>query len=194
MCDTLEQAMSKVPSGIKFIVNFIDGLNGRVGKFVSWFALPMVFSIMYEVLMRNAFKAPSIWALDVAMGFYGVYFMLGSPYALITGNHIRTDFFYHAWSIRKKAIVDMINYLVFFIPTHLVFLDIATRYAYKSWMQNETSVTSPWMPIIWPIKLAIPICVLLTLLQGISEILKNYYRFKTGQNVMNTEELGEAKD
>lgn len=193
MCETVEQAMLQVPAGARNAVNFLDGLNKRVGKLVSWFALLMVFSIMYEVLMRNAFRAPSIWAMDVSMGLYGIYFMLGSPYCLLTGNHIRTDFFYHAWSVRKKAAVDLFNYIVFFIPTHIVFLYIATGYSYKSFLQNETSVTSPWMPIIWPIKMAIPICVLLTLLQGIGEILKNYYRFKTGQYVMNTDEQGEAK-
>lgn len=194
MCETVEQAMSQIPEGAKKTVALLDGISSGVGKLASWFVLPMVFSIMYEVLMRNAFTAPSIWALDVAMTFYGIYFMLGSPYCLLTGNHIRTDFFYHAWSVRKKAVVDIINYIVFLIPSHIVFLDIAWRYAYKSFMQNETSITSPWMPIIWPIKMAIPICVLLTLVQAVSEILKNYYRYKTGQYVMNTEQLGEAQD
>jgi len=108
--------------------------------------------------------------------------MLGSPYCLKTGNHIRTDFFYHNWSTKKKAVVDIFNYIVFFFPVHFVFFYIAWKYAYKSVLMNEVSVASPWMPIIWPVKMAIPVCVGLTLLQGVSEVLKNYYRYKAGED------------
>ena len=186
--------MARVAPGPKRIVAAVDRFNTGVGKLTSWLAIPMMLSVMYEVIMRNVFTAPSIWAMDMAMILYAIHFMLGSPYCLLTGNHIRTDFFYHSWSVRPKAAVDLANYIIFFFPAHLVFLYIATAYAWKSFIQNEVSVTSPWMPVIWPAKMAIPVCVALTLLQGISEAIKCYYRWKTGQNLWNSEQLGEAKD
>ena len=36
------------------------------------------------------------------------------------------------------------------------------------------------MPIIWPLKLAIPISTLLLLIQGVSELLKSLFAAKTG--------------
>lgn len=190
----VEQALAKVPPLPKKIVACIDKINEVVGKINSWLILPMVFAMMYEVIMRNVFTAPSIWALDVVMILYAIHFMLGSPFCLQTGNHIRTDFFYHSWSTKTKAFVDLLNYVIFFFPIHVVFLDISIAYAWKSYVQNEVSVTSPWMPIIWPAKMALPICVALTLLQGISEIIKCWYRWRTGEYVFNTDQLGESAD
>ena len=99
--------MARVAPGPKRIVAAVDRFNTGVGKLTSWLAIPMMLSVMYEVIMRNVFTAPSIWAMDMAMILYAIHFMLGSPYCLLTGNHIRTDFFYHSWSVRTKAAVDL---------------------------------------------------------------------------------------
>ncbi|MGE9985568.1 TRAP transporter small permease subunit [Desulfovibrio sp. SGI.169] len=191
---TSKQGLAAVPPAARKIVAWIDRLNERVGKITSWLVIPMVLAMMYEVIMRNVFTAPSIWALDVVMILYAIHFMLGSPFCLQTGNHIRTDFFYHSWSIKTKALVDMFNYLIFFFPIHIVFLDISVAYAWKSYIQNEVSVTSPWMPIIWPAKMALPFCVALTLIQGVSEVIKCWYRWKTNELLWDNEQLGEAAD
>ena len=130
MSQSLELAMARVAPGPKRIVAAVDRFNTGVGKLTSWLAIPMMLSVMYEVIMRNVFTAPSIWAMDMAMILYAIHFMLGSPYCLLTGNHIRTDFFYHSWSVRTKAAVDLANYIIFFFPAHLVFLYIATAHAW----------------------------------------------------------------
>lgn len=127
MSQSLELAMARVAPGPKRIVAAVDRFNTGVGKLTSWLAIPMMLSVMYEVIMRNVFTAPSIWAMDMAMILYAIHFMLGSPYCLLTGNHIRTDFFYHSWSVRTKAAVDLANYIIFFFPAHLVFLYIGHR-------------------------------------------------------------------
>lgn len=194
MSQSAENAMALVPRPAAQTIAAIDGINETVGKLTAWLALPMMFSLIYEVVMRYFFRAPSIWAMDIAILLYGVHFMLGSPYCLLTGNHIRTDFFYHNWSTRTKAAVDMFNYIVFFFPVHIVFFNVALAYFLKSYSQNEVAVTSPWMPIIWPAKMAIPVCVGLTLLQGVSEVVKCYYRWKTGVDLWPTTETGEAED
>lgn len=194
MTQTVEAAKAQVPPAAQKAVAALDGLSIFVGKSVSWFALPMMLSLIYEVTMRYFFQKPTIWAMDVSLMLYGAHFMLGSAYCLQAGQHIRTDFFYHNWSVRTKAAVDLIMYIVLFFPAHILFLDIGWRYFWKSFLQNEVSVTSPWMPPIWPVKLAIPLCVFLTLTQGISEVIKCRYRFKTGVDLWPVSETGEAED
>ena len=194
MSQAAKNAAAQIPPPAARIIGALDGLNTHVGKAVSWLVIPMMLSLICEVVMRYFFQKPTIWAMDVAILLYGAYFMLGSPYCLLTGNHIRTDFFYHNWSVRTKAAVDIFNYVVFFFPAHLVFFNIACQYFYKSWLQNEVAVTSPWMPVIWPVKLAIPICVGLTLAQGVSEVLKCWYRWKTGVDLWPVSETGEAEN
>ncbi|MDR1659481.1 MAG: TRAP transporter small permease subunit [Desulfovibrio sp.] len=184
----------QVPTPVRKAIAALDGLSVLVGKTAAWLAVPMMLSLIIEVVMRYLFRSPTIWALDMAVILYGIHFMLGSPYCLQAGQHIRTDFFYHGWSVRKKAVADLFNYVVLFFPVHVVFFNISCNYFYRSFSQNETSVTSPWAPIIWPAKLAIPVCVFLTLLQGFSEVLKCAYRFKTRVDLWPVSETGEAVD
>ncbi len=161
----------------------LDKINYYVAKVTSWLALPMMLSLICEVVMRYFFQKPTIWAMDIAIILFGIHFMLGSPYCLQTGNHIRTDFFYHNWSIKTRAKADIFNYILFFFPVHFIFFYVACKYFYKSFLQNEVAITSPWMPVIWPVKLAIPVCVGLTILQGISETIKCFYRLKHGNEL-----------
>ena len=182
------EALASVPHGAQSSIAFLDGLSIYSGKAVSWLIIPMMFSLVYEVGMRYLFNAPTIWSMDMALILYGINFMVGSPYCLQQGQHIRTDFLYNTWSVKTKAVVDMVTYAVFFFPAHFIFLDIGWGYFWKSFQQNESMVTSPWMPIVWPLKFALPLCIALTITQGVSEVIKSYYRYKTGENLWPTDE------
>jgi TRAP-type mannitol/chloroaromatic compound transport system permease small subunit len=58
------------------------------------------------------------------------------------------------------------------------FLWLSWDYFYESLLLGETSTWSPWRPIIWPFKLAIPVAVVLLILQGTAELLKSIRRFR----------------
>src|SRR5690554_8182263 len=47
---------------------------------------------------------------------YSVVFLLGIPYALRTGSHVRVDVFYTNWSQKRKAWVNLVGALIFVIP------------------------------------------------------------------------------
>ena len=184
---TRDSGMEQVPASMKRVVQVLDGISIYAGKIVSWMLVPMILSLVYEVVMRYCFRSPTIWSMDVAVILFGINFMVGSPACLQAGGHIRTDFLYNSWSIRTKAMVDLAMYVVLFFPVHLLFLEIGWNYFYKSFRISETMVSSPWMPVVWPLKFAIPCCVALTLLQGVSEVIKCVYRWKTGINLWPTE-------
>jgi TRAP-type mannitol/chloroaromatic compound transport system permease small subunit len=162
------------------IIRFFDGVSILSGKAVGWLILPMSLSLVYEVVARYAFNAPTIWASDLSNMLYGAFFMLGSAYALQRQQHIRTDFLYGKWTIRTRGIVDSACYIGLYFPALLFFLWVGTEFAYRSVIFNERIVTSPWMPIIWPLKIAIPVSTLLLLMQGVSELLKSLHAARTG--------------
>ena len=83
------------------------------------------------------------------------------------------------WSVRTRGLVDAALYIVFYFPALVVFLWFGIEYAHRSILFNERIVTSAWMPIIWPLKLAIPVSTLLLLIQGVSELLKSLFAAKT---------------
>jgi len=179
MQSAYDRAMASVPPGAIKAITVLDNVSIWLGKAAAWLCIPMIFSLIYEVTLRYFFTAPTIWANDLTVMLFGVMFMLASPWCLRDGGHVRTDFFYHNWSTRTKAVSDIAHYVFLFFPAHIIFLELAWAYFAKSYMHNEVSPQSCWMPIIWPVKFAIPVYVVFTMSQGISEVIKCYYRFKT---------------
>ena len=183
MADTSEGpagGLHNAPPALAKAIRIIDGISILSGKVVGWMILPMVFSLVYEVFARYLFNAPTIWASDISQILYGMFFMLGSAYALQRQQHIRTDFLYGKWSVRTRGLVDAALYIIFYFPALVVFLWFGIEYAHRSILFNERIVTSAWMPIIWPLKLAIPVSTLLLLVQGVSELAKSLHAAVTG--------------
>ena len=74
------------------IVGNIDIFSNWVGKITCFMLLPVMLSMVYEVVARKLFIAPTDWAYDTSRMFAGAMFMMGAGYALMRGVHIRADF------------------------------------------------------------------------------------------------------
>lgn len=173
--------MSSALTLIPRITRAVDRFALACGWLVSWLIIPMVLSLVYEVVARYFFNMPTVWAYDMTFILYGTFFMLGAAYTLMRKGHIRTDTFYASWSPRRQGIVDAICYLVFFFPAIGVFTWLGWGFFAKSYAQDERFVTSPWMAAAWPLKFMIPLAGLLLLIQGVSEVLKSLYAAKTNR-------------
>ena len=171
MPDDMPKYMAKTILGI-------DLFNLRVGQIACWLTVPVFASMFYEVIARHFFNAPTMWAYDISRMFAGAMFMLGAGYALSKGVHIRADFMYRKWSIRKQASIDLALYLLFYFPGLIGAANACYKYAYKSWSQMEKGMDTAWMPLLGPIKTVLLIGLVLLLIQGISEVLKCVYAVK----------------
>lgn len=165
------------------IVRNIDKVALWSGSIVSWLILPMVLSLVYEVVARYFFNAPTIWAYDVTFITYGTFFMLGTAYTLQRDGHIRTDSLYGSWTVKQQGMADTICYLVLFFPAILIFLFVTWDYFLTSYMRGERSVTSPWLPPIWPLKAVLPLSCLLLLIQGVAELIRSVHAWRTGLKI-----------
>ena len=154
------------------IVSALDAVTRLAGKAVAWLILPMVLSLVWEVVARYFFNAPTEWAYDMTFMLYGTFFMIGSAWTLQRGGHIRTDIYYSRWSQRTQARVDLVCYLVLFFPAMAVFTWLTWGYFWRSYELNERIVTSPWLPIVWPFKFMMPAAGALLLLQGVAETIR----------------------
>jgi TRAP-type mannitol/chloroaromatic compound transport system permease small subunit len=173
--------MASPPPALRRAIAFLDGVSLWSGKIVAWLIFPMVGSLVYEVIARYAFNAPTVWAYDMTYMLYGSFFMLGSAYTLLRKGHIRTDMFYMNWPVRRQGWVDTVCYVLFFFPGMIAFLVVSWDFFWISWERGERIVTSPWMPIVYPFKATIPLATLLLLLQGVSELLKSLYAALKGE-------------
>ena len=168
--------MTPETNGAARLASAIDTLTRFFGKAIAWLILPMILSLVWEVVARYFFNAPTIWAYDMTFMLYGSFFMVGSAWTLQRGGHIRTDVYYARWSKRTQARVDLACYLVLFFPAMVVFGWLCWEYFWKSFQQNESIVTSPWMPIVWPFKFTMPLTAALLVLQGIAECIRCWGR------------------
>ena len=164
----------------KTIIN-IDKFSKVIGNIVCWITIPLMLGMVYEVLARKLFLAPTIWAYDMSRFFYGALFMLGAGYALSKGVHIRADFLYRNFKTKTQGKIDFWLYLLFYFPGLIVFLYMTTGFVQESIMRNERGMDTTWMPIMWPIKSCLWFGIVFLLIQGVSEILKSYYAATKGK-------------
>jgi TRAP-type mannitol/chloroaromatic compound transport system permease small subunit len=171
------------------ITKTIDRFTDAIGLAVAWLNVPLVLAVAYEVVARYVFDAPTIWVFDVTYMLYGTIFMLGAAYALHKGAHIRTDFFFEAWSTRTRGMIDSVAYLALFFPSLLLFLIVSGGEGWYAFLINETSEQTPWRPILWPFKMVVPLTCLLLLVQGVSEVIKSLHAALTGIELEHKEKI-----
>ncbi|MEN0087834.1 MAG: TRAP transporter small permease subunit [Pseudomonadota bacterium] len=165
----------------KTCIRVIDTFNNWVGRIVCLLVVPIIAAMTYEVVARKLFIAPTLWAFDVSRIFYGVSFMLGAGYALMRGLHIRADFLYRGLSEKTQGRIDLILYIIFFMPGMILLFWAAQEFALKSFYQGERAGDSTWAPIVWPVKMCLATGVGFLVLQGISEICKSWYAATRGK-------------
>jgi TRAP-type mannitol/chloroaromatic compound transport system permease small subunit len=170
-----------MPSWMAKTIIQIDKFSKRTGNIVCWITIPLIFGMVYEVLARKLFLAPTIWAYDISRFLYGALFMLGAGYALSKGIHIRADFLYRNFKVKTQGVVDFTLYILFYFPGLLVFLYMTTGFLQESIMRGERGMDTTWMPYMWPIKTCLWFGIVFLLVQGVSELLKSYYAATKGK-------------
>ena len=98
-----------------------------------------MFVLLYEIVARYLFHAPTLWAHETSRHFYGVQFIVAGAYALRYNRHINTDVLVGYLSTRKRAIVDSILWTVFIFYC-IILLWQGAEMAWVSFLRRETQV------------------------------------------------------
>ena len=182
--------MAANPGALITIIRAIDAISIWSGRIFAWLIVPLIVIMTWEICVRYLVQ-PTLWAYDLSYMIYGAMFMLGAAYTLQRGAHIRTDFLYQNWPVRVQATVDAACYLLLFFPGIVIFLWLGSEFAWASYLRNERTAGSSWMPIIYPLKFVLPLAAGLLLLQGVSEFLKSLYAMRTGERLTKQRKLEE---
>ena len=159
----------------------IDSLSMWVGKAFGWLILILTLGVSYEVFVRYVLGAPTTWAFDFSYITYGALFLMAGPYALSRNGHVRADVFYRFWQPRTQAKMDLVLYILFFLPAVAAFIYSGWNYAEMSIRFREVSIFSPAGVPVFPLKTLTPIAGVLLLLQGIAEIFRCVMCIQTGR-------------
>ncbi|RLB40627.1 MAG: hypothetical protein DRH12_09760 [Deltaproteobacteria bacterium] len=156
---------------MKRLLSFIDTLSVLAGKVSGWLIFIVAFLIIYEVASRYIFHHPTLWVTESVIFGCGISYVLGAGWALQDNRHVKIDMIYDRLNTRRRAIMDSITF-VFFVLYLGVLLWASIKYSWHSLLVRETS-GSAWDPPIYPVKLALPLGIIILLLQGIAKFFRD---------------------
>lgn len=117
--ETAERASQIDPDARKadheWAETWIDRLSLFAGEFVSYWAVIAVFVYYFEVISRYVFNSPTSWAHESMYLMFGMQYLIAGSYAMLTESHVRVDIFYAPLTRPKKAWVDLLTSVFFFI-------------------------------------------------------------------------------
>ena len=178
----------------EFLRRFVD----RVGRFGSWFALPMILITALDLTIRKT-KFIRIqgdpWQIWLRENVSPVFdstllqelewhshtalFALVLGFGYVWNTHVRVDLVRETLAFRKKAWLEFIGITIFLVPFTCVIIYFAFMYTYDSWTFNRDPSCAWWqcgeisaslvgLSHRWMIKSVLVIGLIVALLAGIA--------------------------
>jgi TRAP-type mannitol/chloroaromatic compound transport system permease small subunit len=160
---------------------WVDNVSTWCGKAFAWLIIALTGVICVEVFKRYVLNNPTAWIYDIDNMLYGSLFMMCGAYTLAQDAHVRGDFLYGNMKPRMQASLDLVLYIVFFLPGICALIYAGWDYFHQSYMIREHSGVSAEGPPIYQFKAIIPLAGIMVLLQGIAEIVRSAVCLKTGE-------------
>ena len=164
------------------LLRYIDAIMEGIGTMITYLALAMMGITLYEVVLRYAFNSPTSWAHESSEYMLAAYFMLGAGFTLCrraSPRHIKMDIFYTGFSLRKKAIVEIVGFIAFCLFIGVVLWQ-GWEMAWRSLQIREHSM-SVWGPALYPIKLTVPVGAFLMMIMGVAKFIRDLTTAITGK-------------
>ena len=172
---------AELPAAIK-VSDRLRTMVDRVGRFGSWFILPLVLITCYDVILRKL-KFFYVWVLEnfgrlvifestilqeLEWHMHTVLFTLVLGYGYIHNTHVRVDLVREKLSFRRKAWLELMGTSLFLIPYTLIVIWFASIYAYDAFVTGEISASLVGLSHRWIIKSVLVAGLVLALIAGIA--------------------------
>ena len=158
----------------------IDAMSTWLGKLAAWLVVVLTFLISWEVFSRYALNNPHAWVLDAQIMMYGAMFMLAGAYTLAKNGHVRGDVLYGFLQPRTQAALDLVLYIIFFMPGVIAMTYAGWIYAHESLAIREQTFSAVPIPL-YPFKFVIPVAGFMLLLQGLVEVVRCLMCLRDGE-------------
>lgn len=149
-------------------VRGVSAINRVVGQVFAWLALGIVLVCFAVVVQRYVLHATQLWAQDLYVWLSGAMFTAVAGFAMLRDDHVRVDILYRSWSIRGRAIADLVGVIVFLLPFIAVIFIYAWPYVLRSWRLFEGSQNVGGMPGLFILKTFVFVFCILVGFQGLA--------------------------
>ena len=157
----------------------VDRVSTWFGKACAWSVIALTLLITWEVFSRYVLNKPHAWVLDAQIMLYGLLFMTAGAYTLAKSGHVRGDVLYGFFEPRTQATIDLILYIVFFLPGIIALTFAGWFFFQDSWAMQEQTFNADPLPV-YPFKFVVPLAGAFLLLQGVVEIIRCMICIRTG--------------
>ncbi len=155
------------------ISNKIDKRLLGLGHFLSWANGLLVLVIVLQVILRYGFGHGLVVLEELQWHLYGLAFMFGLSYAVVTDAHVRVDLLQGLFSEKTRCWIEVCGAVFVLLPFIVAVIIHGYDFFWDSWIHNERSSAPLGLPFRWAIKAVIPISFILFGLASISRTLRS---------------------
>jgi TRAP-type mannitol/chloroaromatic compound transport system permease small subunit len=172
------------PESIVALSKKLAGFTETVGKFGSWWILPLVFVTMWDVIVRKLKFGDfslQIWLIEnggswfestkiqeFEWHFHTALFALVLGYGYVYNRHVRVDLVREHLSFRKQAWIEFLGCTFFFIPFCSIVTYFALQYAWDAWTTGEISASTVGLSHRWIIKTVFVCGIIVAAVSGVA--------------------------
>ncbi|UYG03459.1 TRAP transporter small permease subunit [Halomonas sp. LR3S48] len=153
------------------IAKAIDTLNEVFGRIIAPLIAIVTLVVLYDIALRLFTGRPSDWAFDITKMLFGAHFMLMAAYGLRHHAHVEVDVLKRLLSRRKQAALEILGYLIFFVPFIWMLLTLGWSFFMRAFSRGETTYGIVSIPV-YPVKGVIVVAAVLILLQAIAIVIR----------------------
>lgn len=155
----------------------LDGFARRLGKAAGWLILPLIFTIMFDVVTRKidatrlyfsqytveyGYSISTILQ-DMQWHFHAVLLMLTFGFGYLANAHVRVDIFRELLPRRKQGWMEFVGLIILAVPFLLLMIKYGWDLTYLSWTQGEGSDSMTGIDFRYVIKAFVPFGFLVAL-------------------------------
>ena len=153
------------------IAKAIDSFNELFGRIIAPLIAVITLVVLYDIALRFFTGRPSDWAFDITKMLFGAHFMLMAAYGLRHHAHVEVDVLKRLLSRRKQAALEILGYLIFFVPFIWMMLTLGWSFFMRSFSRGETTYGVVSIPV-YPVKGVIVVAAFLICLQAVAIVIR----------------------
>ena len=152
---------------------YLNRIVDLAGLLAAFLLILMILNVAFDVFMRYVFHNSSVGMQEMEWHLFSGVILLGISVALKDEGHVRVDFLYDSFSLKKKALINIFGTILFLIPLALLIIGGSFEFVRDAWETGEISEDPGGLPYRWLVKGLIPFSFSFLLLSAVGYILRN---------------------
>ncbi|QPH53692.1 TRAP transporter small permease subunit [Pontivivens ytuae] len=123
-------------------MRFLDTFALWLGRITAWFFGAIILVMVFEVVARYGFGAPTAWAHEISVLLAGAAFIFGGAFCMAEGTHMRISFL-----VEKHPRLERLSHWLSLVAGAIYLSGLA----YASWRMAERAIwrfalDGSWIP------------------------------------------------